>query len=166
LTSRRCRSQKASEGTGGRPAWWDSKQHQASTPQNPPPMRPPPADLVLYSTSPVRKNSAEIVFSRYWASALASLPELSAVVVHGWVIIGRCFPPHVAPNTGMYGHCECWHCTLQRLLAILARAAQGIAPPLRAGGLDCASPSTSLRKATTRALSLMEAHSTGGIREC
>ena len=43
----------------------------------------------------------------YWDSALASLPELSAVMVHVRVIIGRCFPSYVAPKTGMYVHCDC-----------------------------------------------------------
>jgi len=33
------------------------------------------------------------------------------------VMSGRCFPSHVAPKTGMYVHCDCRHCTLQRLLA-------------------------------------------------
>ena len=32
-------------------------------------------------------------------------------------MIGGCFPSHVTPKAGMYVHCDCWHCTLQRLLA-------------------------------------------------
>ena len=155
-------SQTARKGAGGRPAWWDSKQHQASNPPSPPPVMPLPASLAIYSTSPVRKKSAEIVFSRYWASALASLPELSAVAVHICVMIHQ-------PSERIKSSCSGpWFVLALAGIWRLVVQIKALPPPLRAGGLDCAFPSTSLREATicTRALSLLEAYSTGGIREC
>ena len=159
MTSRGCASQKASAGTGGRPAWWDSKQHQTSNPQSPPPMRPPPAGLVLCSTSPICTKSAEIVFSGYLVCPRVSPRAFCGRGAH------LCDHPPVlmADQIALFRLLICSG-PLQNLEACCTN--QGIAPLLRAGGLDCTLPSTALREASTRALSLLEAHSTGGIRDC